>query len=57
MEWVDFQGSWSFSDGGQKVLVEVFGLYETKQGENKPGAEKKKLVVHSPFVWKNKGEF
>ena len=41
----------------KKVLVEVFGLYETKQGENKPGAEKKKLVVHSPFVWKNKGEF
>lgn len=26
----------------RKVLVEVFGLYETKQGENKPGAEKKK---------------
>ena len=41
----------------RKVLVEVFGLYETKQGENKPGAEKKKLVVRSPFVWKNKGEF
>ena len=41
----------------KKVLVEVFGLYETKQGENKPGAEKKKLVVRSPFVWKNKGEF
>lgn len=41
----------------RKVLVEVFGLYETKQGENRPGAEKKKLVVRSPFVWKNKGEF
>ena len=46
-----------FRRRSKKVLVEVFGLYETKQGENKPGAEKKKLVVRSPFVWKNKGEF
>lgn len=39
------------------MLVEVFGLYETKQGENKPGAEKKKLVVRSPFVWKTRENF
>lgn len=41
----------------RKALAEIFGLYETKQGGNKLGVEKRKLTVRNPFVWKNKGEF
>lgn len=41
----------------RKVLIEVFGLYEKGQSINKPEKGKKKLVMRSPFVWKNKGEF
>lgn len=41
----------------RKALTDIFGLCETRQGGSKPGAEKRKLVVRSPFVWKNKGEF
>ncbi len=39
----------------KKLLAEVFGLNEAKRGAGNAG--KKKLAVHSPFVWKNKGEF
>lgn len=39
----------------KKLLAEAFGLHEAKQGAGNP--EKRKLVVRSPFVWKNKGEF
>lgn len=39
----------------KKLLAEAFGLHEAKQGTGNP--EKRKLVVRSPFVWKNKGEF
>lgn len=41
----------------KKLLAEVFGLYEVKQKGSKPREDKKKLVIRSPFVWKNKGEF
>ncbi len=39
----------------KKLLAEAFGLCGEKQGAK--NAEKKKLVVRSPFVWKSKGEF
>ena len=39
----------------KKLLAEAFGLREARQSVGNP--EKKKLVVRSPFVWKNKGEF
>ncbi|MCI6811283.1 MAG: zeta toxin family protein [Lachnospiraceae bacterium] len=41
----------------KKLMRQVFGLSDPKPEKQEEAAERKKLVVRSPFVWTKKGEF
>ncbi len=41
----------------KKAMEKVFGLNYGKEEKKSSGTERKKLVVRSPFAWKEKGEF